>query len=331
MSAADIAMKRQQRPSVAPRIWIPLSVLLGALAVAPLFGLPIFIQGLVIEILTFSLLALSLNILLGYTGLVSFGHAAFFAISGYAVAAVATHYTPDILVTLPVAILSAALCALPLGWLSIRLSGFYFLMITFAFAQMVFVAAFRWKWLTGGSDGMLVSGPTLFGTPVLQSREQFYFFALALFVICTVALYCIVTSSFGRTLIGIRENTLRMRALGYNVRRYKLAAFVIAATFGGVAGAANALFNLFIAPESAHWTQSAMVLVMVLIGGASYFVGPIVGTTVVLLLQHWLSSHTEYWGLVLGILFIALITGAREGISGLVMNLTGWLRGSARS
>jgi branched-chain amino acid transport system permease protein len=122
-----------------------------------------------------------------------------------------------------------------------------------------------------------------------------------------------------------------MRALGYNVRRYKLAAFVIAATFGGVAGAANALFNLFIAPESAHWTQSAMVLVMVLIGGASYFVGPIVGTTVVLLLQHWLSSHTEYWGLVLGILFIALITGAREGISGLVMNLTGWLRGSARS
>jgi branched-chain amino acid transport system permease protein len=331
MSAAEIALERQRRPSAAPRLWIPLAILLAALAVAPLLGLPVFTQGLVIEILTFSLLALSLNILLGYTGLVSFGHAAFFAIAGYAVGAVSTHFTAEILVTLPIAILSAALCALPLGWLSIRLSGFYFLMITFAFAQMVFVAAFRWKWLTGGSDGMLVPGPTLFGMPVLQSREQFYFFILVVFAICTVALYLVVTSSFGRTLIGIRENTLRMRALGYNVRQYKLVAFVIAATFGGVAGAANALFNLFIAPESAHWTQSAMVLVMVLIGGSGYFVGPIVGTTVVLLLQHWLSSHTEYWGLVLGILFIALITGAREGISGLVMNLSDRLRGRKRS
>ena len=327
MSAAEIALRRQQRPYVAPRIWIPLGILLAALASAPLLGLSIFSQGLIIEILTFSLLALSLNILLGYTGLVSFGHAAFFAISGYALAAIATHFTPEILVTFPLAILCAALCALPLGWLSIRLSGFYFLMITFAFAQMVFVAAFRWKWLTGGSDGILVPGPTLFGMPVLQSREQFYFFVLALFATCTVGLYLVVTSAFGRTLIGIRENTLRMRALGYNVRRYKLVAFVIAATFGGVAGAMNALFNLFIAPESAHWTQSAMVLVMVLIGGAGYFVGPIVGTTVVLLLQHWLSSHTEYWGLVLGVLFITLITFAREGISGLVGNLAGRLRG----
>lgn len=331
MSAADIALKRQQRRSMAPRIWFPLGVLFAALAAAPSLGLPVFIQGLVIEIFTFSLLALSLNILLGYTGLVSFGHAAFFAIGGYALGAVATHFTAELLVTFPIAVLSAAICALPLGWLSIRLSGFYFLMITFAFAQMVFVAAFRWKWLTGGSDGMLVPSPTLFGAPVLQSREQFYFFVLILFVICAAALYFVVTSPFGRTLIGIRENTLRMRALGYNVRRYKLVAFVVAAAFGGVAGAANALFNLFIAPESAHWTQSAMVLVMVLIGGAGYFIGPIVGTTVVLLLQHWLSSHTEYWGLVLGILFIALITGAREGISGLVMNLAERLGGRARS
>jgi branched-chain amino acid transport system permease protein len=326
MSVVDTISKRRDRPSVAPRIWIPLAILLVALAAAPFLGLPPFAQGLIIEILTFSLLALSLNILLGYTGLVSFGHAAFFGIAGYAVAALATHFTTEILLTFPIAVLCATLCALPLGWLSIRLSGFYFLMITFAFAQMVFVAAFRWKWLTGGSDGMLVPGPTLFGISVLQGREQFYFFVLGVFTICTVALYLIVTSQFGRTLVGIRENTLRMRALGYNVRRYKLVAFVLAATFGGVSGVLNALFNLFIAPESAHWTQSAMVLVMVLIGGAGYFVGPIVGTTVVLLLQHWLSSHTEYWGLILGILFIALITGAREGISGLIMLLAGRMR-----
>ena len=174
---------------------------------------------------------------------------------------------------------------------------------------------------------MLVPSQTLFGMPVLQSREAFYFFVLAVFVVCTAALYLIVTSQFGRTLVGIRENTPRMRALGYNVRRYKLAAFLIGALFGGVAGVLNSLFNMFIAPESAHWTQSALVLVMVLIGGAGYFVGPIVGTTIVILLQHWLSSYTEYWGLALGILFIALITGAREGIAGLAVSAANRLFG----
>ena len=319
MSVADVIAQERAKPSDALRIWAPLGLLLVCLAVAPLFGLPLFIQSLIIEILTFSLLALSLNILLGYTGLVSFGHAAFFGIGGYAVAVIATHFTTNILISMPLAIVVSAVCAVPLGWLSIRLSGFYFLMITFAFAQIVYVAAFRWKWLTGGSDGMLVPTQTLFGASILVDRQPFYYFTLVVFVVCSVLLYLIVTSRFGRTLIGIRESTPRMRALGYNVRRYKLAAFVIGATFGGVSGVLNSLFNLFIAPESAHWTQSALVLVMVLIGGAGYFVGPIIGTAIVILLQHWLSSHTESWGLVLGILFIALITGAREGIAGLVV------------
>lgn len=327
MSVADIIAQRCARSSTTLQIWIPIGVIVAGLAVAPLFGLPQFVQALVIEILTFSLLALSLNILLGYTGLVSFGHAAFFGIAGYAVGIIAIHFTTEILLTFPLAILITALCALPIGWLSIRLSGFYFLMITFAFAQIVFVAAFRWKALTGGSDGMLVPSPTLFGMSVLGSRESFYWFVLTMFTVCTVALYVIVESRFGRTLIGIRESTPRMRAIGYNVRRYKLAAFVVGAAFGGVAGVLNSLFNLFIAPESAHWTQSALVLVMVLIGGAGHFVGPIIGATIVILLQHWLSSHTEYWGLVLGILFIVLITGAREGISGLAIAAYGRVRG----
>jgi len=265
--------------------------------------------------------------LLGYTGLVSFGHAAFFAIAGYAVGIIASRFSTEIMLTFPLAVLAATLCALPIGWLSIRLSGFYFLMITFAFAQIVFVAAFRWKALTAGSDGMLVPDQTLLGVPVLGSRESFYFFVLTVFTVCAIALYLILTSRFGRTLVGIRESTPRMRALGYNVRRYKLAAFVIGAGFGGAAGVLNSLFNLFIAPESAHWTQSALVLVMALIGGPSYFVGPIVGTTIVILLQHWLSSYTEYWGLVLGVLFIVLITGAREGIAGLVMLAYDHMRG----
>ena len=324
MSVADIIAQRRAEPSGTIRVWVALGTIIAALAVAPFFGMPQFVQALVIEILVFSLLSLSLNLLLGYTGLVTFGHAAFFGIAGYAVGIVGTHLSTNILLTFPLAVLVATMCAIPIGWLSIRLSGFYFLMITFAFAQIVYVAAFRWKPVTGGSDGMIVPGQTLFGTPVLGSREGFYFFVLAIFTLSAIALYSIVYSRFGCTLIGIRESTPRMRALGYNVRRYKLAAFVLGASFGAIAGVMNSLFNLFIAPESAHWTQSALVLVMVLIGGAGYFVGPIVGTMIVILLQHWLSSYTEYWGLVLGILFIALITGAREGVAGLVM--LGWER-----
>ena len=319
MTAADIIASRRAESSAAPKIWSAIGLLCVVLLAAPSLGLPPFAQSLVIEALIFSLLALSLNILVGYTGLVSFGHAAFFAVSGYALGIFSSSWTTEILVTLPLAVLTAALIALPIGWLSIRLSGFYFLMITFAFAQMVFVAAIRWKGLTGGSDGLLVPSATLFGVPVLQDRTPFYYFAIVMFFLCAGAIYLVVTSQFGRTLVGIRECTPRMRALGYNVRNAKLAAFVIGATFAGIAGAMNSLFNLFISPESAHWTQSALVLVMVLIGGANFFVGPIIGATIVLLLQHWLSSHTEHWGLFLGLLFIVLITGAREGIAGLAM------------
>jgi branched-chain amino acid transport system permease protein len=323
MTAAEVIALRRAMPSAAPKIWLALSFGCLALLAGPKLALPTFAQSLVIEILSFSLLALSLNILLGYTGLVSLGHAAFFAVAGYALAIISVNWTTEILLTLPLAVLCTALVALPLGYLSIRLSGFYFLMITFAFAQMVFVAAFHWKPLTGGSDGTLVPAATLLGHPVLDTRTPFYYFAIAMFFLCSAAMYLIVTSQFGRTLVGIRECTPRMRALGYNVRRYKLTAFVLAATFAGVAGAMNALFNLFVAPDSAHWTQSALVLVMVLIGGASYFIGPIIGAAIVLTLQHWLSSHTQYWGLILGLLFIALITGAREGIAGLVMSAFG--------
>lgn len=305
-------------------LWTPLALAIVALALAPAVGLPSFAQSLVIEVLIFSILALSLDILLGYTGLVSFGHAAFFGVAGYAVAIAATRVTPELGATVPIGIAAAVALAVPLGWLSIRLSGFYFLMITFAFAQMVYVVAFRWKWLTGGSDGLLVPSPRLFGYQVLQSREALYYSALVSFVLSCVAIYAVIHSQFGRALVGIRENTQRMRALGYNVRRYKLAAFVIAAGFGGVAGVLNTQFNLFVAPDSVHWSQSALVLVMVLIGGSGYFLGPIIGTAIVIFLQHWLSSYTEYWGLILGLLFIALITGAREGVTGLVAQL--WRR-----
>jgi branched-chain amino acid transport system permease protein len=323
MSTATAAAELRP-PSSISGIWFALAVIAAALALGPAAGLPSFVQALVIEILIFSILALSLDILLGHTGLVSFGHAAFFGVAGYGLGIAAARLTPELMVTVPVGLASAVLLAIPLGWLSIRLSGFYFLMITFAFAQMVYVVSFRWKWLTGGSDGLLIPSATFFELPVLRSREALYYTTLIGFVLSCIGMISILRSPFGRALAGIRENTPRMRALGYNVRRYKLIAFVIAAGFGGLAGVLNSQFNLFIAPESVHWTQSALVLVMVLIGGSGYFLGPIIGATIVILLQHWLSSYTEYWGLVLGLLFIALISGAREGIAGIGAQL--WTR-----
>jgi branched-chain amino acid transport system permease protein len=323
MSMAEAAIELQP-PNTIRGVWAALAVAAVALALGPLAGMPNFVQALVIEILIFSILALSLDILLGHTGLVSFGHAAFFGVAAYGLGIAAGRMTPELMVTVPVGLAAAVLLAIPLGWLSIRLSGFYFLMITFAFAQMVYVVAFRWKWLTGGSDGLLIPSATFLGLPALRSREALYYTTLAAFLLSCIGMISILRTQFGRALAGIRENTLRMRALGYNVRRYKLIAFVIAAGFGGVAGVLNSQFNLFIAPESVHWTQSALVLVMVLIGGSGYFLGPIIGATIVILLQHWLSSYTEYWGLVLGLLFIALISGAREGIAGIGRQL--WSR-----
>jgi branched-chain amino acid transport system permease protein len=329
MSAADAksASASQPAPWSPPKqdrraSYLACAAAVAAMAVAPALGLSNFLQSLVIEILMFSILSMSLNLLVGYTGLVSLGHAAFFAVAGYAAAIAAIRLSPDVLVTFPTGIAASTLLAAVVGWLSIRLSGFYFLMITFTFAQMVYVAASRWKQWTGGSDGLIIPGPLLFGQPVLQSREAFYYTTLAVFVVCCMAMYGLVTSPFGRTLAGIRERVPRMRALGYDVRRYKLGAFVAAAAFASVAGVLNAQFNLFIAPESAHWTQSAITLVMVLIGGSNFFVGPVVGTAIVLLLQYGLSSYTEYWGLVLGLMFIALITSAREGVIGIAAD--GW-------
>jgi branched-chain amino acid transport system permease protein len=323
MSMAEAAIELQP-PNTIRGVWAALAVAAVALALGPLAGMPNFVQALVIEILIFSILALSLDIMLGHTGLVSFGHAAFFGVAAYGLGIAAGRMTPELMVTVPVGLAAAVLLAIPLGWLSIRLSGFYFLMITFAFAQMVYVVAFRWKWLTGGSDGLLIPSATFLGLPALRSREALYYTTLAAFLLSCIGMISILRTQFGRALAGIRENTLRMRALGYNVRRYKLIAFVIAAGFGGIAGVLNSQFNLFIAPESVHWTQSALVLVMVLIGGSGYFLGPIIGATIVILLQHWLSSYTEYWGLVLGLLFIALISGAREGIAGIGRQL--WSR-----
>jgi branched-chain amino acid transport system permease protein len=278
--------------------------------------------------MVFAVLAMSLDLLLGQTGLVSLGHAAFFAIGAYASGLSANYLCTDVIVTSMIAVVVGAVLALPIGILCIRLPGFYFLMITFAFSQMIFQVAFKWARLTGGADGLLISPPTLFGSPVLTSRLQLYLTTLIIFVLCVLLFVFIRRSSFGQVLAGIRENTRRMRALGYNVRAYKLMAFTLSAAVAAFAGAWYVQFSLFVSPDAAHWAQSAAVLVMVLIGGAGSTLGPVIGAATILLLQHELSSYTEHWNAILGLLFVLTIWVSPDGIAGLVRRMSVRLKGA---
>jgi branched-chain amino acid transport system permease protein len=299
------------------------AIVLIVLLVFPLLtsGYPLTVLT---EILVFGLFAMSLDLILGYTGLPSFGHAAFFGLGAYGTAVLSaklgiSNLGISLLVVVGLTVVAAAI----LGWLAIRTAGVYFLMLTLAFAQMIFAAAQKWTPLTGGSNGLPgVARPTLFVPGLVAADPRaFYLLVLALFAISFFLLHRLVTSPFGRSLIGIRENEVRMRAMGYNVKAYKLAAFVIGGAFGGVAGLLYAYFNNFVSPSDVYWTASGTVLLMVLIGGAGTLLGPVLGAAFFLLLQNALSSLTERWPIILGAVFVIFIMFVRNGLVGLALSL----------
>ena len=273
------------------------------------------------DVLIFGLFAMSLDLLLGYTGLVSFGHAAFFGVGAYVAGIVGIYIGPEIYFTLPAAILAAALAALVIGFFSIRTAGVYFLMITLAFSQMIYAAAFKAPF-AGGSNGLAgIPRPTLGGGFGSNDSTAFYYLVLAIVLLSYVLLARLVASPFGKSLRGIKENESRMRAVGYNVQRYKLAAFVIAGAFAGLAGALRAQFNFFVAPDTLYWTTSGIVLVMVIIGGAGTLIGPALGAALVQVLQNLISSYTDRWPLLLGAIFILFVLYAPKGMMGIVEQL----------
>lgn len=284
--------------------------------------------SLAIEVLIFAIFAMSLDILLGYTGLISFGHAAFFGLGAYLVAYTTIGLTNNILVTLPVVVVGTALAALVAGFFAIRTSGIYFLMITLAFAQMLFSIAIRWSSVTGGSDGLAgVARPAVGIGPLsytFDSRVSFYYFVLAFFMLSWWILRRIVNSPFGWTLRGIRENEQRMLALGYNTFRYKMAAFVIGGVFAGIAGMLLAQFFRHAAPENLYWTTSGQVMIMLIVGGAGTLTGPILGAAVIRLLPNFLSSYTDRWQTALGLVFILFVLFAPKGIVGLIQSFHQW-------
>lgn len=294
-------------------------VLLALLIIFPFVSPSGYSLTVLTEILVFGVFAMSLDVILGYTGLPSFGHAAFFGLGAYATAILSAKLgIANLGISLLVAIALCAVAAVIIGWLAIRTAGVYFLMLTLAFAQMIFAAAQKWTPLTGGSNGLPgVRKPEVFVPGLVASDPKaFYLLILAMFVTSFFLLHRLVHSPFGRSLIGIRENEVRMRAMGYNIKAYKLWAFVVAGAFGGVSGLMYAYYNNFVSPSDVYWTASGTVLLMVLIGGAGTLVGPVLGAAFFLLLQNALSSATERWPIILGAVFIIFIMFVRNGLVG---------------
>ena len=286
-----------------------------------------------IEILVFGLLAMSLDLLVGYAGLPSLGHAAFFGVGGYAFAIVAKRISASVFAAFPVAVLVAAVAALVIGTFSIRASGIFFLMLTLAFAQMLYALAVGWVPVTGGSDGLAgVPRPDLgIAGFDLFSSQNYYVYVAAIFLLSALALWWIERSSFGLALVGVRENERRMRALGYDTTRLKLVAFVIAGAFAGAAGTLEAGFNQFVSPNDVFVTTSVTALVMVLVGGTATLFGPVLGAFVVVALRTWISSAPivgDRWETLLGVLFVATVLVARQGLVGLARSVRTWPRSS---
>jgi branched-chain amino acid transport system permease protein len=277
-----------------------------------------FAAGIIRQILIFGIFASSLNLLVGYAGLPSLGHAAFFGGGAYAAAITAQRLgTDELLVSLGAAVAGAALLALVVGYLAVRAVGIFFLMLTLALAQMVFAVAFQATDLTGGSNGFSgVHRPVLFGID-FNAANDLYLLVCAVALLVGLLLWRVATSTYGRALVGVRENERRMRALGYDTRTLKLSAFVLAGALAGVAGALSAYEFRFVSPNDVALGTSVAGFVMVLIGGAGTLVGPILGAAVVLSIERVLPSQLPAQ-MVLGIVFIAFVVFARQGLVGAV-------------
>ena len=298
-------------------LWTVLALLALAVfpLVAPALGLDFYIS-FVRRVLIYALAATSLNLILGYGGMVALGHAAFFGAGAYAVGILAMNGVTSALVAWPAAALLAGLLAAATGAVSLRTRGVYFIMITLAFAQMLFYIFISLRQY-GGEDGLNLPGHSVLPGLDLGHDVSFYYVVLALFALLMAVFGRLVDSRFGKALQGVRENESRMESLGYPVYRIKLAAFVLSGAVAGLAGALLANHNLFISPSLMHWTQSANLLIMVLVGGVGLRWGGVAGAVVMLTLEEVLRMWTEYWHLPLGLLLLCVVFGAPRGLMGL--------------
>jgi branched-chain amino acid transport system permease protein len=308
------------RTRAAPRL-VALAVLVAAVAAFPLAGTGNYPVKLLQEILIWGVFAMSLDLLMGFAGMVSFGHSAFFGVGGY-VAALLLAKSPGLLAGLAAPGLAAALAALVIGYFSIRVSGVYFIMLTLAFSQMFYAVTFQVGWL-GAEDGLVgVPRPAALGLD-LNRPLVFHLYLVAICALAALLLARIVRSPFGHVLRGIHENEARMQAVGYPVGRYKLIAFVVAGAIAGIAGALYTQFVGSITPDAFLWTTSGEALLMVIIGGTGTLGGAVLGAAAFILLQSLVSSYTERWMLILGATFVLFVLFAPGGIVGALRGRVG--------
>jgi branched-chain amino acid transport system permease protein len=300
--------------------WTGFSVILALLIVAPLV-LPEFWRRFVTEILIWGLLAMSSDILIGYTGMVSFGHSAFFGLGMYgAAAALLLFAPPNLVLALLFGLVAAAIVSAFVAYFSTRLRDIYFAITTLIFSQIFYVIIFTWTEVTGGENGLSFRRPA-FGIPGIWTTpftsETLHWFVLAVVTLSYLALRRITQSPFGMVLQSIRENETRTRAIGYPVERYKIVAVMLSGIFAGLAGVLYALQNRFAAPDFVYFLVSGEVVIFNVMGGIGTLVGPIVGAAFFLLLREAFSRFfTEYYLIPVGIIFIAMVIFLPQGLLG---------------
>ncbi len=280
--------------------------------------------------LVFAIAALGFNLLLGYTGLLSFGHSAYFGMGAYAVAFVVKYLKVESMeIFLLGGIVASGVVAALFGLLCVRYTKIFFGILTLALSQVLWSLAFKFFWVTGGSDGLRVPTPTLLGGTVRAGSDKFdflshryYFYVLAVFVVCATVMWVIVHSPFGKALQAIRDNETRAEFVGVQVWHYRWVAFLISGIFTGVAGALWVPLNGLTTPDILHWTFSGKMVFFTVLGGFQTFFGPVIGAIIYNYLETYAVGHTVYWQMVLGIVLVVLVLALPAGIVGTLKRLT---------
>jgi branched-chain amino acid transport system permease protein len=308
------AIATTSRPSTVQRRAAELLVLMALLALP--FLLTDYPRALIAEIFIFAIFAMSLDLLLGFTGLMSLGHAAFFGLGAYAVAVLGAQFGLNAWLGVAAGIAIAGCGAALIGFFCVRTGGIPFLMLTLAFSQLVFSVALKWRDVTGGSDGIAIAErPSFFGYDLSHSLVM-YFMALSFFALTYWGLRRLLNAPLGHAFVGIRENEQRMMAIGYPTRAYKLLSFSIAGAIAGLAGGLYAIFNGFISADAIYWTASGDILIMTMLGGAGTLIGPALGAATVLLMKNVVSSYSEHWLAIIGVTFICCVMFFPGGLWG---------------
>ena len=308
----------------APADVIAPALIFVALAAVPLVasvGAQTYLLDLVSRIMIFAIAAVALDVLIGYGGLISFGHAAFVGLGAYAVGILSAHGFGDALIALPIALTASALFALATGAVCLRTHGVYFIMITLAFSQMMFFTAASLA-PYGGDDGLTVRARnTIAGFALMRDALSFYYVVFACLLATYLLCRALLGSRFGRVFCGARENPIRMASIGYDVFRYQLVAYVIAGAIGGLSGFLLANAAEFVSPAYMSWQRSGELVIMVLMGGMGTLYGAVMGAAAFVLAEEWLSGLTEHWKMIFGPLLVLIVLFARGGLVGLAARL----------